>query len=200
MSSKTKDVAPEFERARAQILDAKLRAELFAEEIAAPERIAKQAVAIAAGVKHSSNTPPDINSESGAGRFILLYDPEQAQDWGGDFRVVCYAQAPLEPEIGTDSFIAEVTWSWLLEALQTSGAEYENIAGTATNTISTGFGSLSNQGSGVQLELRASWSPVGQNFGAHAEAWSNLLCFLAGFPQAEGTISIDAYRNQIRKS
>lgn len=200
MSSKSEQVSPEFERARTQVIEARLRAELITEEITAPERIAPHSIAIGAGVKHSIAQDSDINSESGAGRFILLYNPDAEPEWGGRFRVVCYAQAPLEPEIGTDPFIAEVAWSWLLESLENSNASYTNISGTATNTISTGFGGLSGQGSATQLELRASWTPQGDDFGAHAIAWSQLLCFLAGFPQSEGTISIDAYRLNAKKN
>ena len=35
-------------------------------------------------------------------RFVLLYDPEEPDAWGGPFRVICYAQAPLETDIGVD--------------------------------------------------------------------------------------------------
>ena len=34
------------------------------------------------------------DSELGTGRFVLLYDPDEPEAWGGRFRVVCFAQAP----------------------------------------------------------------------------------------------------------
>ncbi|HUH53683.1 MAG TPA: DUF3000 domain-containing protein [Microbacteriaceae bacterium] len=200
MSGQSKQNPPEFEQARSQILSAKFRSELFTEETTSPDRISPFSVALAAGVKHSATSSADTDSEAGVGRFILLYDPESANEWGEKFRVVCYAQAPLETEIGADPFITDVTWSWLTDALSSSGAEYKNIAGTATIITSTGFGGLEAQGTGSQIELRASWTPMGEHFSAHAVAWSHLLCFLAGFPEEEGAISIDAYRIKNKKS
>ena len=81
----------------------------------------------------------------GTGRFVLLYDPEEPEAWGGPFRVVCFAQAPLETDIGLDPFVAGVAWSWLEDALAVRGAHYAAASGTATKVISTGFGELAGQ-------------------------------------------------------
>ena len=85
-----------FEAAARSLREAELRRDLTAEEIPAPAGVAPRAIAFAGDVH-----PPDhgIDSQLGTGRFILLHDPEQPEPWDGDFRIVVYAQAPLEREI-----------------------------------------------------------------------------------------------------
>lgn len=184
-----------FEAAVAELRQATFRSELDVREIAAPERIAPQSFALAAGVVHSQTDPSsDTNSPYGAGRLILLHDPFSVDEWGAPFRIVCFAQAPLEMEIGVDPFIADVAWSWLIDALESRAAAYEYASGTATKTLSTGFGSLANQGDAAQIEIRASWTPRDGRFSAHAEAWSELLCLLAGLPLQEGMPSLGSHR------
>jgi hypothetical protein len=92
-------------------------------EITAPAGLAPYAIALAADVRPTEH---GIDSVLGTGRFVLLYDPEEPDAWDGPFRVVAYAQAPLETEIGIDPFIAEVTWSWLIDALDARGAQYSS--------------------------------------------------------------------------
>ena len=168
------------------------RAELAVTEIAAPGNLAPDSIALAADVapaRHSSD------SELATGRFILLHDPSAPDAWGGPFRVVCYAQAPLETDIGVDPFLADVAWSWLGDALASRGAAYDSVSGTATRILSTGFGGLADQGDGAQIELRASWSPTDPAIGAHVEAWGDLLCMLAGLPPTpEGVAVLSARR------
>jgi len=157
------------------------RAELVVTEISAPGNLAPYAVALSADVtpvRHGSD------SDFGTGRFILLYDPEEPDSWGGPFRVVCFAQAPLETDIGVDPFLADVAWAWLVDALDARGANYTAASGTATKILSSGFGELAHQGDGAQIELRASWSPLDNDLAAHVEGWGELLCMLAGLPPA----------------
>src|SRR6185437_1174931 len=156
-----------------------MRQELSVDEIPAPTGLAPYAVAMAADVTPSRH---GRDSDLGTGRFVLLYDPSAPEEWGGRFRVVCFAQAPLETDIGLDPFLADVTWSWLVDALDERGAEYASASGTATEVISTGFGERARRGDGAQIELRASWTPTGADLGAHVEAWGDLLCMLAGIP------------------
>ena len=187
-----------FAAAAARLREARLRSELQVREIPAPERIAPRSIALAAGVAHGSSHPTDAQGDSpyGAGRLILLHDPASADDWGGPFRIICFAHAPLEVEIGVDPFIADVAWSWLIDALDSRGAQYDYASGTATKTLSTGFGTLESQGDAAQIEIRASWTPHGDDFAAHAEAWGELLCLLAGLPHQEGVASLGAKRAQ----
>ena len=161
-------------------------------EIAAPATLAPWSFALAADV-----TPARHGSDSdlGTGRFVLLYDPEGPEAWGGQFRVICFAQAPLETEMGVDPFLADVAWSWLVDALDTRGARYGSASGTATRILSTGFGELEAQGDGAQIELRASWTPTDHDVAAHVEGWGELLCMLAGLPPAiEGVSLLSARR------
>lgn len=187
-----------FEAAAAQLRAAELRSELRVREIPAPERIAPRSIALAAGVAHGSAHPAETEGDSpyGAGRLILMHDPASVDDWGGPFRIVCFAQAPLEMEIGVDPFIADVAWSWLIDALDSRGADYDYASGTATKTLSSGFGTLESQGDAAQIEIRASWTPHGDAFAPHAEAWGELLCLLAGLPHHEGVASLGAKRAQ----
>ncbi|QIM16553.1 DUF3000 domain-containing protein [Leucobacter insecticola] len=188
----------EFLAAVEQLRGARLRSELRSREIPAPERIAPHSIAFAAGIARGSDDDDDsvLDSAYGAGRIVLMYDPESAEEWGGPFRIVCFAQAPLEVEIGVDPFISDVAWSWLVDALDSRDAKYTFLSGTATKTLSSGFGGLESQGDAAQIELRASWTPLGTGFEAHAEAWSELLCLLAGLPHHEGVDSLSARRTR----
>ncbi|QEO10169.1 DUF3000 domain-containing protein [Protaetiibacter larvae] len=176
-----------FRLAVESIRAAQPRPETEVVEVTAPTGLAPHAIALAADVRPTIH---GVDSLLGTGRFVLLYDPEEPDAWGGSFRVVAYAQAPLETEIGIDPFIADVAWSWLVDALDARGAEYAAASGTATKVLSTGFGELAGQGDAAQLELRASWSPVGPAVGVQVEAWCELLCMLAGLPPSADAVSL----------
>jgi len=163
------------------------RPELVVHELTAPTGLAPFAFALAADVRPAQH---GIDSVLGTGRFVLLYDADQPDAWGGAFRVVCFAQAPLEPEIGSDPFLAGVAWSWLMDSLSARGASAAAASGTATTQLSTGYGELSGQGDGALIELRASWSPTNGGFTAHAEAWGDLLALLAGLPPASDVVGL----------
>lgn len=180
-------VPAEFSSALEGIRHARTRPELVVSDIPSPGGLAPYSVALAADVTPARH---GTDSELGTGRFILLYDPAAPEAWGGCFRVVCFAQAPLETDIGLDPFLADVAWSWLLDALTAKGAEYTAASGTATKTISTGYGELASQGDGAVIELRASWTPTSAAIASHVEAWGDLLCMLAGLPPAVEGVSI----------
>lgn len=59
---------------------------------------------------------------------------------------------PLEADIGVDPLLADVAWSWLIDALDSRHAAYHSASGTATKTLSKGFGSLAEEGDGAQIE------------------------------------------------
>jgi hypothetical protein len=184
----------EFEAALEALRAASLRPELRVSEIPAPGSLAPWAVALSADVgagRHGDD------SDLGTGRFVLLYDPDEPEAWGGRFRVVCFAQAPLETDIGLDPFLADVAWSWLVDALDARGARYIAASGTATKILSTGFGELARQGDGAQIEVRASWTPLDAAVGPHVEGWGELLCMLAGLPpRSEGVTALPRRRNK----
>lgn len=186
------DIPVQFAAALAAVRSVTTRSELVVNEIAAPVGLAPWSIALAADVTPARH---DADSEIGTGRFVLLYDPSAPDAWGGVFRVVCFAQAPLENDIGLDPFLASVAWSWLVDALDSRGAKYSSASGTATRILSTGFGELESQGDGAQIELRASWTPLDHDVSSHVEGWSELLCMLAGFPPAiEGVSVLSARR------
>lgn len=162
------------------------RDDLTVREIAAPQGLAPQALAIAGDVRSS---PDDVDSPYGTGRLVLLHDPEEPAPWNGPWRIVCFAQAPLEPEIGVDPLLADVAWTWLTDALASRRAGFHSASGTATKTLSKGFGSLAAEGDGAQIELRASWSPEGA-IAPHVEAWAELVCMLAGLPPGSEGIAM----------
>lgn len=178
---------PEFQAVLEAVRRANPRDELVVTEIPAPSSLAPWAVALAADVSPSRH---GSDSDLGTGRFILLHDPDEPEAWGGSFRVVCFAQAPLETDIGLDPFLAEVAWSWLVDALDARNAQYTAASGTATKILSTGFGELARQGDGAQIEVRASWTPLENDISSHVEGWGELLCMLAGLPPASEGVSL----------
>ncbi|GAA4667451.1 DUF3000 domain-containing protein [Frondihabitans cladoniiphilus] len=165
--------------------------DLAVTEIPAPGSLAPHSFALSADIVGARGLP---DPALGTGRFIVLHDAEEPEQWGGPWRVVCFAQAPLETEIGLDPFVADVTWSWLVDALAANGAEYRLASGTATKILSTGYGELAAQGDGAQLELRASWSPTDSNLAPHVEAWSELIRTLAGLPPTAEGVTLLASR------
>lgn len=182
-----------FRRAVKSISEVTFRDELTVREIASPAGVAPFSFALAADVLIAEH---EHESQHGTGRFILLYDPEEPESWGGPFRVIAYAQAPLEADIGLDPFLANVAWSWLVDALENREAHYFNPSGTATRILSTGFGELADAGDGAQIELRASWSPASTEMGDQADAWGELLCMLAGLPPTADAVSLTARRRE----
>lgn len=167
------------------------RPDFTVREIPAPSTLAPDAFALAGDVRPQDH---GVDSEYGTGRLILLHDDGEPDPWNGAWRIVCFAQAPLEPEIGTDPLLAEVAWSWLVDALEARGARFHSASGTATKTLSKGFGSLEDEPDGAQIELRASWSPEG-DIVAHVQAWAELVCMLAGLPPgSEGIAVFGAHR------
>lgn len=179
------DAGAHFERAAAELRDTAFRDDIVVREIPSPQGLAPFSIALAADIR------PDDHGDSvyGTGRFVLLHDPDAPSGWGGAWRVITFAQAPLEPEIGTDPLLAEVTWSWLVDALESRDAVYHSASGTATKTLSKGFGTLTAEGDGAQIELRSSWTPE-EPFRPHVEAWAELVGMLAGLPPGSENIAV----------
>lgn len=187
------DAGALFEAATAELRETAFRADITVREISTPQGLAPFAIALAADVRPGD----DGESIYGTGRFVLLHDPDQPSAWDGAWRIVAFAQAPLEPEIGTDPLLADVTWSWLVDALESRDAVYHSASGTATKTLSKGFGGLSVEGDGAQIELRASWTPEGP-FRPHVEAWAELVGMLAGLPPGSEDIAVFGARKAAR--
>jgi hypothetical protein len=186
-----------FKVAVAQMRGARLRPEVLCEEMPAPQRIAPFASALSADVTVDGD-------EVGTGRIVLLHDPAGNEAWEGTFRCVAYARAEIDPEMANDPVLAEVGWSWLVEALASHGAAYLAPSGTVTKVSSESFGSMSEDEPSAQLEVRASWTPVGNpdvdgvlDLAPHVEAWGELLCAAAGLPPVpEGVAAMPSRRGQ----
>lgn len=169
----TRAVPEVFRDALADMRGVRPRAEISLEETAAPRRIAPHSAAFAASV-------PSAGQEGSSGRLVLLYDPDGQEGWDGTLRLVTYLRAEVDPEIGADPLLAGVGWSWLMDALHLHGASYRCPAGTVTRSVSEGFGALAESGSSTEVELHASWTPVGPDCGVHLRAWSEVLATAAG--------------------
>lgn len=187
------DAGALFEAATTELRETVFRADITVREIPTPQGLAPFAIALAADVRPGN----DGESVYGTGRFVLLHDPDAPDAWGGAWRIVTFAQAPLETEIGTDPLLADVTWSWLVDALDSRDAIYHSASGTSTKTLSKGFGGLAVEGDGAQIELRASWTPDGP-FRPHVEAWAELVGMLAGLPPGSEDIAVIGARKAAR--
>jgi hypothetical protein len=179
----------EFRRAVARMREARLRPELFVEEMPAPQRIAPFASALSGDVTVDGD-------DVGSGRIVVLHDPAGNDAWEGTFRCVAYVRADIDPELVTDPLLAEVGWSWPTEALDAHGAGYAVPSGTVTCVASESFGGMAGEPASAQIEIRASWSPVG-DLAPHVEAWGELLCTAAGLPPVpEGVATMPSRRGQ----
>jgi hypothetical protein len=168
--------APEaFTRAVVRLRSVRPRPEIVLEEIPAPQRLAPFGYALSGTVMRQGD-------EVATGRLILLYDPAGHEAWAGSLRLVTYVTADLEPEFAADPLLPGVGWSWLTEALDTFGARYTAIGGTVTQTVSTRFGELAGPPAAADLEIRASWTPIDDDLGAHLTAWCEVLATTAGLP------------------
>jgi len=186
---------PEFRAAVATMHAARLRPEIFCEEMPAPQRIAPHASALSADV-----TVDD--TDVGTGRIIVLHDPAGNDAWDGTFRCVAYARAEIELDLVTDPMLPMVGWSWLTEALSAHGASYTSESGTVTRVATESFGGMADEGGTAQVEIRASWTPVRADagpldLGPHVEAWGELLCTAVGLPPVpEGVTVMPSRRGQ----
>ncbi|WP_084714608.1 DUF3000 domain-containing protein [Streptacidiphilus rugosus] len=174
------DTAPAaFRAAVADLRSARMRPEVRIGDTPAPRRLAPYAYALTATVEVDGEELAD-------GRLVLLHDPSGHEAWQGEFRLVSLSQADLEREIADDPLLAEVGWSWLMDALEQHGCRYAEPSGTVSRAYSHYFGGMADRPSSTEIEIRASWTPVpdGEHLGlgAHLRAWCELLCQCAGLP------------------
>src|SRR3954453_6687902 len=168
------DAPEEFLAAVRRLRAVRLRPEVVLEEVPAPQRIAPFALALSADALADGE-------ELATGRFVVLHDPASPEAWEGDFPVGGFVPAALEPELGTDPLLGQVGWSWLEEALDAAGVAAVAVGGTVTRVVSESYGTLATKPPTVELEVRASWTPLG-NVPDHLVAWSTLLCTVGGLP------------------
>jgi len=164
-----------FERAVAGLKATTPRAEIELEEVPAPQRLAPYSYAVSGVVMRDGE-------EVATGRLILLFDPDGHEAWDGTMRLVTYVTAELEADLAADPLLPAVGWTWLADALEAEEAEHTAIAGTVTQTISTRFGDLAGPPAAADIEIRASWTPTGDDLTAHLLAWCAVLASTAGLP------------------
>lgn len=198
------DVPDDFAAALDDLRRQALRSPVRLTEIPAPRRVAPFSVALEGDVPPGAPAgtgpaarggDPDHDDPLATGRFVLLHDPAGQDTWEGTFRVVTLVRASLEPEMAADPLLADVAWSWVGECLESVGLDpgTGTVAhgGTVTRVMSQSYGALADTPDAVDLEIRASWTPVDTRIGAHLEAWAALLTLAAGVPpQPAGVASL----------
>lgn len=176
----------EFQQAVASLRAVRPRPELVLAPLEAPPRLAPWTWAFSAETTAAPHPGAlgggDPDEPDTSGRLILLHDPAGQDAWEGTFRLVCFVQARLEPEQLGDEMLPVVGWSWLTEALEHAGAEHVALGGTVTQTSSVRFGDIAGPRRDDDVELRASWTPVGADLSRHAEAFCALVASAAGLP------------------
>ncbi len=167
---------------------AKRRAEIVLAEVPAPNRLAPFSLALSAELTVA-------DEELASGKFVLLHDPKGQSTWDGTFRIVTFVTAQIEPDVVTDELFDEVAWSWLMDALDASGASFGNLSGTVTRTSSRSFADLSDRKRETELEIRASWTPIDLDLAPQLTAWCSLLEQTAGLePLPEGVTALKRTR------
>ncbi|MFV0464205.1 MAG: DUF3000 domain-containing protein [Nostocoides sp.] len=181
--------SPAFAAAVRDLDTVRARSEVRLTEVPAPQRIAPYALALTGEVVIDGE---DVAS----GRFVLLHDPACPEPWAGEWRAVTFARAELEPELATDPVLGDVGWSWLVDALAARQLVYTAEAGTVTRVVSQSYAGLADREPSVEMEIRASWTPVDGRLGPHLLAWTDLLCTVAGLPPLpEGVTALPGQRN-----
>jgi hypothetical protein len=172
-----------FQQAVASLRAVRPRPELLLAPLDAPPRLAPFTWALSVeAVTDPDMEDGDVSEPDTSGRLILLHDPAGQDAWEGTFRLVCFVQARLEPEQLGDEMLPVVGWSWLTEALELAEAEHVALGGTVTQTSSVRFGDIAGPRRDDDVELRASWTPVGNDLSRHAEAFCSLVASAAGLP------------------
>jgi hypothetical protein len=168
------DLPRPFRQALAGLETVELRPEVSISPMPPPQRLAPFAVALLATASRDGD-------ELAEGRLVVLHDPAGQDVWAGDTRCVAYVQAGVDVDMAADPMLAAVGWTWLTEALAVAGAEATAIGGTVTRTTSERFGALADNAPTADVEIRASWSPLG-DLASHVVAFGELLCTAGGLP------------------
>ncbi len=191
MSSAPRDVPSRFAAALASLRHPRLRPEVHLVEVPGPTRVAPWTAALEGEVFAGGD-------EVATGRFVVLHDPAGQDTWQGDFRVVTLVRATLEPEMAADPMLAEVAWTWVTEALAAAAVDVRAVGGTVTRVLSSSFGALDGTPDAVDLEIRASWTPVDTALGEHLALWADLMTTAGGLPPLpEGVTALASRRHTV---
>ncbi len=182
-----------FEHAVETLHAAQFRAEIHLEETPAPKRLAPHTHALSADIFDDKADDDPVAT----GRLVLLYDPAGQEAWHGEFRLVTYVRASLEPEMGSDPLLLAVGWSWMIDALNARSAPFTAASGTVTRVASEGFGGMAGELATAEIEIRASWTPLDSELTSHALAWGDALGTAAGLmPLPAGVVALPQPRTR----
>ncbi|WP_418276718.1 DUF3000 domain-containing protein [Isoptericola jiangsuensis] len=191
MSVTPPDVPERFSAALDTLRGRRTRPEVRLVEIPGPKRVAPFSLALEGEVVADA-------TELATGRFVVLHDPAGQDAWQGDFRVVTLVRAQLEAELAADELLGEVAWTWVTENLETAGVGVVAEGGTVTRVHSSSYGALAGTPDAVDLEIRASWTPVDTDLGAHLEVWADLMATVGGLPPLpDGVTALDVRRRTV---
>lgn len=175
-----------FKQAVDSLTSTAVRSEVQVEPLRPPQRLAPYSYAVSAEIIDSTG------KDLATGRLVLLHDPDGHEAWDGVLRLVAYASAELDDEMGVDPMLPAVGWSWLTDALTDRAAAHRAAGGTVTQTTSTRFGDLHGPRTTVSIELRASWTADTADLAPHLLAFVDLLCTAAGLPP-EGVTALSPH-------
>ena len=166
------------------------RPEIRLNEVPAPQRIAPYAVALTADVLAPA-TPTTTWPPGASSSCTTPPAPSRGRARGGSSPSRVPSSSPSWPPTRCSG----VGWSWLVDALEGRGVGYVAEAGTVTRVVSQSFAGLADRPASVEMEVRASWTPLGPEVGDHLLAWSDLLCTIAGLPPLpEGVVALPGPR------
>jgi len=171
-----------FRRAVESLTSTAVRREVRVEPLRPPQRLAPFSYAVSAEIIDADG------HDLATGRLVLLHDPDGHEAWDGVLRLVAYASADLDDEMGVDPMLPAVGWSWLTDALDDREAAHRAAGGTVTQTTSTRFGDMHGPRTTVSIELRASWTADSPDLAPHLRAFVDLLCTAAGLPPEGVTV------------
>lgn len=171
------ELPAEFQLALKGLAEPYRRSELSTHQIASPKDIAPAAIAFSSEVTDTT----EAANHRGVGRIVFLHDSAQTETWGSRMRVIAYVKSPLETEMEMEEDSASYFWDILNRALAKHNAKATHEAGTITKMSSTGMGALATEQRKTEIELRASWSPLGADLSPHFAAWQDLIAAMAGF-------------------
>ncbi|MBS2538098.1 DUF3000 domain-containing protein [Catenulispora sp. NF23] len=181
----------EFAEAVAALSAASLPTAIELDALPSPVNLAPFAHAVGGAVVSADSEGGE--EDLATGRLVLLHRPGGHEEWRGAWRFVVLVEADLEAEIAEDPLLAEVAWSWLMDALTEHGAPFTAEGGTVSRSSSRGFGGLAGRPATTAVEVRASWTPAGDDidFAAHLNAWCALMMMCAGLPpEYEGVANL----------
>ena len=138
-----------------RLRDVRLRPEVVLEEVPAPQRIAPYALALSAPTPSSTarSSPP-------GGSSCCTTRPRPRRGRGPSaWSASCVPCS--SPSSARTRLLGQVGWSWLEDSLSASGVAATAVGGTVTRVVSESYGALAAKPATVELEVRASWTPLG---------------------------------------